>query len=136
MIFFVYFLILKNFFQKNLWKEEANCNLLRFQVKWTIYLSYIKAVGYFITCLFFSIYIFSSVLGVLANLWLADWSDHAKAKNITSVNNADDTNWRLGVYASLGMSQGINGKKLFIFLCFTFDLCYSSFQLSQYVLLQ
>ncbi|VDD89505.1 unnamed protein product [Enterobius vermicularis] len=74
------------------------------RVKWSVYVAYIKAIGYLITCLFVIIYILSSVLGVISNLWLADWSDHAKYRNASSEN--DDTNMRLGVYASLGVGQG------------------------------
>ncbi|KHN70623.1 Multidrug resistance-associated protein 1 [Toxocara canis] len=74
------------------------------KVKWTVYLAYIKAIGYVITVLFLSIYVVSSILGVLSNLWLANWSDHAKRMNSSSPEE-QDTNVRLAIYASLGMGQ-------------------------------
>lgn len=76
------------------------------QVKFAVYLLYLHAIGYGTTALFIAIYIFSSVLGVSSNLWLANWSDHAKKANITEASE-DDTNWRLGIYATLGLGQGM-----------------------------
>lgn len=74
------------------------------QVKSAIYLAYIQAIGFAVTIIFLLIYIFSSTLGVLSNLWLADWSDNAKRVNVTAGEN--DTNTRLGIYALLGLGQG------------------------------
>ncbi|VDO44725.1 unnamed protein product [Brugia timori] len=73
------------------------------KVKFAVYLLYLHAIGYGTTAIFVSIYIFSSVLGVSSNLWLANWSDHANKGNITAEEN--DTNWRLGIYATLGLGQ-------------------------------
>ncbi|VDM23234.1 unnamed protein product [Wuchereria bancrofti] len=74
------------------------------KVKFAVYLLYLHAIGYGTTAIFVSIYIFSSVLGVSSNLWLANWSDHANKGNITAVDE-NDTNWRLGIYATLGLGQ-------------------------------
>lgn len=68
-------------------------------------MAYIKAIGYPTGCLFVIIYVLSSILGVFSNLWLAHWSDHAKQCNSSS--GEDDTNMRLGVYAGLGIGQGM-----------------------------
>uniref|UniRef100_A0A0N5ACE9 ABC transmembrane type-1 domain-containing protein n=1 Tax=Syphacia muris TaxID=451379 RepID=A0A0N5ACE9_9BILA len=73
------------------------------RVKWSVYMAYIKAIGYPTGCLFVIIYVLSSILGVFSNLWLAHWSDHAKQCNSSS--GEDDTNMRLGVYAGLGIGQ-------------------------------
>lgn len=77
------------------------------KVKIEIYLKYIRAIGYFICFIFLIIYVLSSILGVLSNLWLADWSDHA-AKIQSNVNNTFETHKRLIIYTSLGMGQGFN----------------------------
>lgn len=76
------------------------------QVKWAVYMAYLKAIGYLITLIFFTIYVISSILGVLSNLWLANWSDQAKKMNASSPEEYD-TNVRLAIYALLGMGQGI-----------------------------
>ncbi|VDN45087.1 unnamed protein product [Gongylonema pulchrum] len=81
------------------------------QVKISIYIAYLQAIGYGLTLTFLLIYTFSSVLGVLSNLWLANWSDHAKKANVTEADKRD-TNWRLAIYASLGMGQGIACESL------------------------
>ncbi|MFH4984620.1 hypothetical protein AB6A40_011329 [Gnathostoma spinigerum] len=75
------------------------------KVKWEVYVTYIRAIGFAVTFIFFSIYVLASVLGVASNLWLADWSDHAKIRN--SSLTEDDTNLRLVIYASLGLGQAI-----------------------------
>uniref|UniRef100_A0A1I7V7F0 Multidrug resistance-associated protein 1 n=1 Tax=Loa loa TaxID=7209 RepID=A0A1I7V7F0_LOALO len=74
------------------------------KVKFAVYLLYLHAIGYGITAIFIAIYVLSSVLGVSSNLWLANWSDHAKKANVTNVGE-DETNWRLGIYAILGLGQ-------------------------------
>ncbi|KAM3726825.1 Multidrug resistance-associated protein [Dirofilaria immitis] len=74
------------------------------KVKFAVYLLYLHAIGYGTTAIFIIIYIFSSVLGVSSNLWLANWSDHVKKTNITEAGE-DDTNWRLAIYAALGLGQ-------------------------------
>ncbi|VDP13339.1 unnamed protein product, partial [Onchocerca flexuosa] len=74
------------------------------KVKFAVYLLYLHAIGYGTTAVFIAIYIFSSVLGVSSNLWLANWSDGVKKTNITEVGE-DDTNWRLAIYAALGLGQ-------------------------------
>uniref|UniRef100_A0A914C5U5 ABC-type glutathione-S-conjugate transporter n=1 Tax=Acrobeloides nanus TaxID=290746 RepID=A0A914C5U5_9BILA len=76
------------------------------QVKYQVYMSYLNAIGPAITLLFFLIYILSSMLGVISNLWLADWSDHAKEIQVNMSNNGE-TNRRLGIYTSLGLSQAL-----------------------------
>lgn len=60
--------------EKIIGKEEV----LTGKVKFTVYSDYLKAVGLFVCTIFVVIYIWSSVLAVCTNLWLAHWSDHAK----------------------------------------------------------
>lgn len=75
------------------------------KVKSKVYLSYIRAIG-FLTCfIFVLIYSFSSVLGIVSNLWLADWSDHA-AEIQSKSNSTYETHKRLIIYTTLGMGQG------------------------------
>lgn len=85
--------------------------VLLLQVKFAVYLLYLHAIGYGTTAVFIAIYIFSSILGVSSNLWLANWSDHAKKANITE-EGEDDTNWRLAIYATLGLGQGVLLQKI------------------------
>lgn len=79
-------------------------------MKLSIYVAYLQAIGYGITLIFLVIYILSSVLGVFSNLWLANWSDQARKGNVTEADERD-TNWRLAVYAALGMGQGMSFRR-------------------------
>lgn len=45
------------------------------KVKWSVYVTYISAIGYGVSLFFLIIYFLSSGLGVKSNMWLADWSD-------------------------------------------------------------
>ncbi|VDM94999.1 unnamed protein product [Thelazia callipaeda] len=97
-------------------KEGVNVG----KVKVDIYLAYLQAIGYGSTAIFITIYVFSSILGVLSNLWLANWSDHAKTVNVTEVDE-NDTNWRLGIYTILGLGQGMLFKNLSTFVLNVFQ---------------
>ena len=55
-------------------KEEV----LTGKVKFSVYLSYLRAVTFTVCFLFILIYIASSVLGVVCNLWLAKFTDRAE----------------------------------------------------------
>uniref|UniRef100_A0A915DK60 Multidrug resistance-associated protein 1 n=1 Tax=Ditylenchus dipsaci TaxID=166011 RepID=A0A915DK60_9BILA len=83
-------------------KEEMETG----KVKFKIYSNYLKAVGYPVCFMFLFIYIFSSILGVGSNLWLADWSDHAREIQ-TNSSNAWETHKRLGIYTALGLGQAL-----------------------------
>ncbi|GMT36668.1 hypothetical protein PFISCL1PPCAC_27965 [Pristionchus fissidentatus] len=76
------------------------------KVAWSVYQTYFSSIGCHLVLIFCSVYIFSSILGVLSNLWLASWSDDAK--NIqTSEGGVDETNSRLLIYTLLGMGQAL-----------------------------
>ncbi|KAK6027472.1 ABC transporter, ATP-binding protein, partial [Ostertagia ostertagi] len=77
------------------------------KVKWTVYLTYIRAIGFDLAVLFVVVYILSSVLGVASNLWLAKWSDDAEMIQKTSNGSSYETNTRLAIYASLGVGQAL-----------------------------
>jgi hypothetical protein len=71
-----------------------------------VYVTYIRAIGYCISLIFVSIYVFSSVLGVFSNLWLAYWSDDS-AKLLRNETMDMSTGARLGIYTVLGFGQGL-----------------------------
>lgn len=92
------------------------------KVKFMVYLSYIRAIGYGITTAFFLIYVVSSGLGVWSNLWLADWSDHAREIQANG-SGSYETNVRLGIYTALGMGQGECKLRLYRSNSRSFQLC-------------
>ncbi|GMR61820.1 hypothetical protein PMAYCL1PPCAC_32015 [Pristionchus mayeri] len=76
------------------------------KVSWSVYQTYFSSIGCQLVLAFCTIYVFSSILGVLSNLWLASWSDDAQT--IQSVpDGAYQTNKRLLIYTGLGMGQAL-----------------------------
>lgn len=75
------------------------------KVKLSVYMTYLKAIGWKVSLLFLVIYIVSSILGVFSNLYLADWSDHAAAIQ-KGENGSAGSHVRLGIYTALGLGQG------------------------------
>ncbi|GMT07512.1 hypothetical protein PENTCL1PPCAC_29686 [Pristionchus entomophagus] len=76
------------------------------KVSWSVYRAYFSAIGSWLVFFFCTIYILSSILGVLSNLWLASWSDDAK-KIQSADGGAAETNQRLLIYTALGMGQAL-----------------------------
>ncbi|KRZ73579.1 Multidrug resistance-associated protein 1, partial [Trichinella papuae] len=72
-------------------------------IKAKVYLDYIKAIGFFSTFAITILYITSNGFSVGASFWLADWSYDANRYT----NETTSTDVRLGIYASLGVLQGI-----------------------------
>ncbi|CAB3400919.1 unnamed protein product [Caenorhabditis bovis] len=77
-------------------------------VKLAVYMAYFKSIGIFVALLFIFVYIASSFLGVFSNLYLAKWSDDAKAISKSGNGSSTETQLRLGVYALLGMGQAVS----------------------------
>ncbi|EGT43916.1 hypothetical protein CAEBREN_28994 [Caenorhabditis brenneri] len=75
------------------------------KVKLEIYMSYFRSIGIPIAIMFFLVYIASSVLGVVSNLYLARWSDDAKKIAQAGNVSTSETQGRLAIYAMLGMGQ-------------------------------
>ncbi|KRX74827.1 Multidrug resistance-associated protein 1 [Trichinella sp. T6] len=72
-------------------------------IKAKVYLDYVKAIGFFSTFVITMLYITSNGFSVGASFWLADWSYDANRY----ANETTSTDVRLGIYASLGVLQGI-----------------------------
>ncbi|KRY33393.1 Multidrug resistance-associated protein 1, partial [Trichinella spiralis] len=72
-------------------------------IKAKVYLDYVKAIGFFSTFVITMLYITSNGFSVGASFWLADWSYDANRY----ANETTSTDVRLGIYASLGILQGI-----------------------------
>uniref|UniRef100_M4AG65 Canalicular multispecific organic anion transporter 1-like n=1 Tax=Xiphophorus maculatus TaxID=8083 RepID=M4AG65_XIPMA len=76
------------------------------QVKFSVYLQYLRAMGWGYTFWIFFIYFIQNVAFIGQNLWLSDWTnDAADYYNITYPSHKRDT--RVGVFGALGLAQGI-----------------------------
>nr|XP_046232338.1 ATP-binding cassette sub-family C member 3 isoform X2 [Scatophagus argus] len=72
------------------------------RVKGKVYLEYIKAVGTLLSVFICFLYGCQSAAAIGANIWLSQWTNDA-SKNQTQEN----VHMRVGVYAALGIAQGI-----------------------------
>uniref|UniRef100_A0A6Q2WWX4 ATP-binding cassette, sub-family C (CFTR/MRP), member 2 n=1 Tax=Esox lucius TaxID=8010 RepID=A0A6Q2WWX4_ESOLU len=80
------------------------------QVKFSVYLQYLRSMGWCYTSMVFLVYFIQNVAFIGQNLWLSDWTNDAvEYYNMTYPNWKRDT--RIGVFGALGMAQG-----LFVFL--------------------
>ncbi|XP_038152402.1 canalicular multispecific organic anion transporter 1-like isoform X1 [Cyprinodon tularosa] len=80
------------------------------QVKFSVYLQYVRAMGWGNALWILLIYFTQSVAFIGQNLWLSDWTNDAvDYYNLTYPSWKRDT--RVGVFGALGMAQG-----LFVFL--------------------
>uniref|UniRef100_A0A4W5KT46 ABC-type glutathione-S-conjugate transporter n=1 Tax=Hucho hucho TaxID=62062 RepID=A0A4W5KT46_9TELE len=80
------------------------------QVKFSVYLQYLRAMGWGYATMFFLVYFIQNVAFIGQNLWLSDWTNDAEDYyNKTYPNWKRDT--RIGVFGALGVAQG-----LFVFM--------------------
>ncbi|XP_078129230.1 ATP-binding cassette sub-family C member 2 [Sander vitreus] len=80
------------------------------QVKFSMYIQYLRAMGWGYTVMVFLVYFIQNIAFIGQNLWLSDWTNDAvDYYNMTYPNWKRDT--RVGVFGALGVAQG-----LFVFL--------------------
>uniref|UniRef100_A0A8C7R9N7 ATP-binding cassette, sub-family C (CFTR/MRP), member 2 n=1 Tax=Oncorhynchus mykiss TaxID=8022 RepID=A0A8C7R9N7_ONCMY len=76
------------------------------QVKFSVYLQYLRAMGWGYSTMFFLVYFIQNVAFIGQNLWLSDWTNDAEDYyNKTYPNWKRDT--RIGVFGALGVAQGV-----------------------------
>uniref|UniRef100_A0A8C8M6V6 ABC-type glutathione-S-conjugate transporter n=1 Tax=Oncorhynchus tshawytscha TaxID=74940 RepID=A0A8C8M6V6_ONCTS len=75
-------------------------------VKFSVYLQYLRAMGWGYSTMFFLVYFIQNVAFIGQNLWLSDWTNDAEDYyNKTYPNWKRDT--RIGVFGALGVVQGV-----------------------------
>ncbi|XP_070696945.1 ATP-binding cassette sub-family C member 2 [Pempheris klunzingeri] len=80
------------------------------QVKFSVFLQYLRAMGWGYTVMVFLVYFVQNIAFIGQNLWLSDWTNDAEDyANMTYPNWMRDT--RVGVFGALGVAQG-----LFVFI--------------------
>ncbi|XP_071965517.1 multidrug resistance-associated protein 1-like [Antedon mediterranea] len=75
------------------------------KVKWSVYLTYLESVGLPLSVLILMFYLLSNAASIGSNLWLSHWSNQPI---VDGVNDASKRDMYLGVYAALGLTQGIS----------------------------
>lgn len=80
-------------------------SVLNFQVKFSVYLQYLRAMGWGYTIMVSVIYFIQNIAFIGQNLWLSDWTNDAvEYYNKTYPAWKRDT--RVGVFGALGVAQG------------------------------
>lgn len=75
------------------------------QVKWSVYLQYLRSMGWCYSSMVFFMYFIQNIAFMGSNLWLSDWTnDSLEYFNQTYPGNVRDV--RVGVFGALGMAQG------------------------------
>jgi hypothetical protein len=74
------------------------------QVKLTVFLTYMRAIGLPVAIAFLFFYILSTGAAVGSNFWLSAWSNDPLPINGTV--DTDLRDLRLGIYGLLGLTQG------------------------------
>nr|XP_040031715.1 ATP-binding cassette sub-family C member 3 isoform X1 [Gasterosteus aculeatus aculeatus] len=72
------------------------------RVKSKVYLEYAKAVGVLLSVFICFLYGCQSAAAIGANIWLSQWTNDASANQ-----TQENLNMRVGVYAALGIAQGV-----------------------------
>uniref|UniRef100_A0A3P9LP00 ATP-binding cassette, sub-family C (CFTR/MRP), member 2 n=1 Tax=Oryzias latipes TaxID=8090 RepID=A0A3P9LP00_ORYLA len=89
-------------------KQKKSLPLVALQinsVKFSVYLQYMRAMGWGYTMLVFLVYLLQNIALIGQNLWLSDWTNDAvDYYNQTYPNWKRDT--RVGVFGALGVAQG------------------------------
>ncbi|XP_076459189.1 multidrug resistance-associated protein 1-like [Babylonia areolata] len=75
------------------------------QVKFSVFLTYLKAVGPLLSCVIVTFYVLYNAVSIYSNIWLSDWSDDSRSPNAT--HDSAQRDMRLGVYGALGVLQGL-----------------------------
>uniref|UniRef100_V9KBE2 ABC-type glutathione-S-conjugate transporter n=1 Tax=Callorhinchus milii TaxID=7868 RepID=V9KBE2_CALMI len=73
------------------------------QVRFAVYLQYLRSVGWLFCLLISLMYVAQNVAAIGQNLWLSDWTNDATQ----STNTTRSRHRRVGVYAALGLTQGV-----------------------------
>ncbi|XP_073435917.1 ATP-binding cassette sub-family C member 3 isoform X3 [Dendrobates tinctorius] len=72
------------------------------RVKMTVFWQYIKALGLAVSIFICFLYCCQNASAIGANVWLSDWTNEAVING-----TQQNTQWRVGVYAALGLLQGV-----------------------------
>lgn len=79
------------------------------QVKWSVYLSYCRALGLSIFLIILLLFGLFEATSVVSNLWLTNWTEDKTMQNSSLANSSSFAHKRdlyLGVYGGFGILQG------------------------------
>ncbi|XP_031240697.1 canalicular multispecific organic anion transporter 1 [Mastomys coucha] len=77
------------------------------KVKFSIYLKYLRAIGWWSIFFIILFYILNSVAFIGTNLWLSAWTSDSENLNNIGYNSSAQRDMRIGVFGALGVAQGV-----------------------------
>lgn len=80
--------------------------MVSLQVKFSIYLKYLQAVGWWSILFIILFYGLNNVAFIGSNLWLSAWTSDSDNLNGTN-NSSSHRDMRIGVFGALGLAQGM-----------------------------
>lgn len=86
-------------------RNSTNIEVGALQVKFSIYMKYLQAVGWYSIFFIVLAYVINSVALIGSNLWLSAWTNDSKTFNGTNYPTSQ-RDLRVGVYGALGLVQG------------------------------
>uniref|UniRef100_A0AAR2L6N4 ATP-binding cassette, sub-family C (CFTR/MRP), member 2 n=1 Tax=Pygocentrus nattereri TaxID=42514 RepID=A0AAR2L6N4_PYGNA len=87
-------------------QESSECFSLSHQVKFSVYLQYLRSMGWCYGTMFITVYFIQNLAFIGQNLWLSDWTNDAVRYPNESTYPARIRDVRVGAYGGLGMAQG------------------------------
>lgn len=98
------------------------------QVKWSVFLSYARALGFIMSFLLLASYLLFEASSMFSNIWLSEWTEDKDLQNMSLVNSTHYKNKMdlyLGVYGGFGLLQSC------FVLMYAFLTAYSSIRASR-----
>uniref|UniRef100_A0AAR2J8R4 ABC-type glutathione-S-conjugate transporter n=1 Tax=Pygocentrus nattereri TaxID=42514 RepID=A0AAR2J8R4_PYGNA len=86
--------------------QTGGCFSLSHQVKFSVYLQYLRSMGWCYGTMFITVYFIQNLAFIGQNLWLSDWTNDAVRYPNESTYPARIRDVRVGAYGGLGMAQG------------------------------
>lgn len=77
------------------------------QVKFSMYIQYLSAMGWAYSTVVFLVYFIQNVAFIGSNFWLSDWTNDADAAAANGTEPRMGADVRVGVFGALGVAQGI-----------------------------
>lgn len=95
-------------YENNVWKILCFLLFVDVQVKWSVFLSYARALGFIMSFLLLASYLLFEASSMFSNIWLSEWTEDKDLQNMSLVNSTHYKNKMdlyLGVYGGFGLLQ-------------------------------
>lgn len=95
-------------YENNVSKILCFLQFVDVQVKWSVFVSYARALGFIMSFLLLTSYLLFEASAMFSNIWLSEWTEDKDLQNMTLVNTThykDKMDLYLSVYGGFGLLQ-------------------------------